>query len=83
MPEWLEVELALIPVALAALGGLIWLIRLEAQGHQNRDTLADMKVTRREDRKRRQEHDDKLWDEFRVQSRVLYLIAGKLGVTID
>lgn len=35
MSTWLTIELALIPTLLSALGGLVWLVRLEAQGKNN------------------------------------------------
>ena len=35
MPAWLTIELALIPVFLAAMAGLVWMVRLEAQGRNN------------------------------------------------
>ena len=35
MPAWLTIELALIPVFLAAMSGLVWLVRLESQSRNN------------------------------------------------
>lgn len=35
MPTWLSIELALIPVLLSAMSGLVWLVRLEAQSRSN------------------------------------------------
>ena len=35
MPTWLTVELALIPVFLAAMSVLVWIVRLEAQSRNN------------------------------------------------
>ena len=35
IPTWLTIELALVPVFLAAMSGLVWLVRLEAQSRNN------------------------------------------------
>ena len=35
LPEWLQIELAFIPVFMAGLGGLIWLMRMEGMVKQN------------------------------------------------
>ena len=35
IPTWLSVELAVIPVFLAFISVLVWMVRLEAQGRNN------------------------------------------------
>ena len=35
MPVWLTIELMLIPVVITAMGGLVWMVRLEAQSRNN------------------------------------------------
>ena len=39
IPTWLTIELAMIPVVIAGLGGLVWLIRLEGVVTFNKSIL--------------------------------------------
>ena len=73
MPTWLTIELALIPVVLAALSGLVWLVRLEAGVKHNRETLRDTTA-------RQAKHNDRLYAELLTINKNLHLIMGKLQI---
>ena len=75
MPTWLTIELGLIPVVLAGLSGLVWLVRLEAV-HE-----AKQRDPERDDRARQAKHNDRLYDELRTINKNLHLIMGKLQIT--
>ena len=73
MPTWLSIELALIPVVLAGLSGVVWLVRLEAGVKQNRETLKETTA-------RQSKHNDRLYAELRTINKNLHLIMGKLQI---
>ena len=69
IPAWLSIELALIPVVMAAMSGLVWLVRLEGA------------VKALKERATRQvQHNDLLYAELRSINKNLHLIMGKLQI---
>ena len=73
IPTWLTIELALIPVLLAGISGLIWLVRLEAAVKTNREGLDEAKM-------RQSKHNDRLYGELRTINKNLHRIMGKLDI---
>ena len=80
MPTWLTIELALIPVVLAGLAGLVWLVRLEAGVKQNKENDKLNKENMKELTARQAKHNDRLYDEARTINKNLHLIMGKLQI---
>ena len=69
IPTWLSIELALIPAVLAAVSGLIWLVRLEGAVKALNQTA-----------ERQAHHNDRLYTELRTINNNLHLIMGKLQI---
>ena len=73
MPTWLTVELALIPVVLAGLAGIVWLVRLEGSVKHNKHEIINVV-------QRQQRHNDRVYDEMRSVNKNLHRLMGKLDV---
>ena len=77
LPTWLTVELALLPLFV---GGLIWLVRLEAKVKHNRADIERLEREKKERAKAQGEHNDRLYTMLRKLDNNLHLIMGKMGV---
>ena len=80
IPTWLTIELALIPVVLAGLSGLVWLVRLEAGVKQNRENVRQNREDLKETTARQAKHNERLYNELRTINKNLHLIMGKLQI---
>ena len=74
LPTWLTIELALIPVFLAAIGFVVWLARLGA-------TVKNERQARIDETTRQGKHNDRLYGEVRNINKNLHRLMGKLDVT--